>query len=70
MDERFVSSLKYAYFNYSDAELDSELIRLTNDSYLCRSVEDLDNVHYYERHKALWSELRRRGLVEKVGEPD
>jgi len=70
MDERYVSALKFSYCNYSDEDLDLELIRLTNDSYLCRSEKELNNVHYYERHKAIWSELLKRGLTTKAGEPD
>ncbi len=70
MDERVVEALGYSYCYLSDDELDLELIRLTNDSYLCRSEEELNNVHYYERHKAIWSELRKRGLTTKAGESD
>lgn len=70
MDERFVSALKYAYFNYSDAELVSELLRLTNDICFCLTDTALEDLYFYERYEVILSELRKRGLAQKESEPD
>ncbi len=66
MNQTILRKYQERFCFLSDDELDLELIRLTNDSYLCRSDEELNNVHYYERHEAIWSELRNRGMVSQI----
>lgn len=49
--------------NLDDYELELELIKLTNDSYL-HTRKELENSDYFERHEAIWAELEVRGEVE------
>ena len=53
------------YGTLTDDELHLELLRVTNDSYLLCSSDEQAEAHYHERHTAIWSELQKRGLVQK-----
>lgn len=44
---------KSKYAKMTDEELQLELLRLTNDSYLLRSEQEQKTAEYYERHDAL-----------------
>lgn len=70
MDERIVIALGYVYCHLSDAELVSELLRLTNDICFCLTDTTLEDLNFYERYKVILSELRKRGLAQKESEPD
>lgn len=53
------------YKAYSDDELQDELIKLTNDGYLC-TREELNENHHKEKRRAVWDELLKRGLAHRV----
>lgn len=53
---------KNKFAKMTDDELQLELVRLTNDSYLLRSVQEQKTAEYHERHDALRAELDFRKL--------
>lgn len=67
--KRSIDSKKQDYWNQkvkelTDDELENELVKLTNDSYLLSTTSELQKADYYERHNAIWNEIDERGLTE------